>query len=309
MSTTFHANGKLLLTGEYAVLDGAKALAVPTKLGQSLHIKKQAIKKKEVLVWQSVDCHDVSWFKGTFNAETLATIDATDSKVAQKLVHLLQYCVQKNSSFAEELAAAVVTMKLEFERDWGLGSSSTLVYLLAQWANIDPYELQFEVFGGSGYDIACAGAESAIFYQKLSNEVKVESANYSPSFSHQLYFVYLGQKQNSRSGIAHYREVAKADSSIIKKVTQFTDRFYHAKKLQELEQVIEELEAFMSHILQLPTAKSTHFPDYWGAVKSLGAWGGDFVLIISDRGEAATRRYFMDKGKSVFLRFDDLILK
>ena len=34
----FHANGKLLLTGEYAVLDGAKAIGLPTKRGQSLQI-------------------------------------------------------------------------------------------------------------------------------------------------------------------------------------------------------------------------------------------------------------------------------
>ena len=31
---TFYSNGKLLITGEYVVLDGAKALALPTKFGQ-----------------------------------------------------------------------------------------------------------------------------------------------------------------------------------------------------------------------------------------------------------------------------------
>ena len=37
---TFYSNGKLLLTGEYVVLDGAKALAVPTRFGQNLIVKK-----------------------------------------------------------------------------------------------------------------------------------------------------------------------------------------------------------------------------------------------------------------------------
>ena len=36
----FYAKGKLLLTAEYAVLGGAKALGLPTKLGQSLDVTK-----------------------------------------------------------------------------------------------------------------------------------------------------------------------------------------------------------------------------------------------------------------------------
>ena len=35
----FYSHGKLLLTAEYVVLDGAKALALPTKYGQSLTVK------------------------------------------------------------------------------------------------------------------------------------------------------------------------------------------------------------------------------------------------------------------------------
>ena len=38
-SSSFFANGKLLLTSEYLVLDGAKAFAIPTKKGQSLHVE------------------------------------------------------------------------------------------------------------------------------------------------------------------------------------------------------------------------------------------------------------------------------
>ena len=40
MEQNYYSNGKLLLTGEYVVLDGAKALAVPTKFGQLLNIKQ-----------------------------------------------------------------------------------------------------------------------------------------------------------------------------------------------------------------------------------------------------------------------------
>ena len=40
MKQTFYSNGKLLITGEYLVLDGAKAFALPTKFGQNLIIEK-----------------------------------------------------------------------------------------------------------------------------------------------------------------------------------------------------------------------------------------------------------------------------
>jgi len=36
---SFYSNGKLLITGEYLVLDGAKALALPTKYGQGQIVK------------------------------------------------------------------------------------------------------------------------------------------------------------------------------------------------------------------------------------------------------------------------------
>ena len=39
-STTFNSNGKLLISAEYLVVDGAQALAVPTTKGQSLTVKK-----------------------------------------------------------------------------------------------------------------------------------------------------------------------------------------------------------------------------------------------------------------------------
>jgi hypothetical protein len=39
MKKKFYSNGKLLITGEYLVLDGAKAFALPTKKGQNLIMK------------------------------------------------------------------------------------------------------------------------------------------------------------------------------------------------------------------------------------------------------------------------------
>ena len=58
----YYSNGKLLLTGEYVVLDGAKALAVPTKFGQLLNIKQGTNKQFK---WTSLDFDATIWFEDT----------------------------------------------------------------------------------------------------------------------------------------------------------------------------------------------------------------------------------------------------
>ena len=61
--STFYSNGKLLITGEYVVLDGAKSLALPTKFGQNLSVEK--VDSNQLIHWVSYD-HDGSiWFEAT----------------------------------------------------------------------------------------------------------------------------------------------------------------------------------------------------------------------------------------------------
>ena len=60
----YYSNGKLLLTGEYVVLDGALALAVPTKFGQSLTVEPISDK---LIKWTSLDYNKTIWYKNTFS--------------------------------------------------------------------------------------------------------------------------------------------------------------------------------------------------------------------------------------------------
>ncbi len=302
----FYANGKLLLTAEYFVLDGALSLAVPTKFGQSLQVKTLNTDEKN-LHWISRDADQTVWFEGVFKAVSFQ--NGTDAKTGEKLSEILQYCQRMNPDFLKLLAHLQVTTQLSFPRNWGLGTSSTLIYNIAQWAGIDPYKLQFEVFGGSGYDIACADASSAILYQKLKNKPSCEAIDFEPPFEHQLYFVYLGKKQNSREGIARYRERTHKQPELIEEMTALTNLFLKAKTLLELEQIIVTHENLVATTLQLPKVKSLYFNDYWGAVKSLGAWGGDFVLATSHHSENKTVQYFADKGFKTVLNYKDMVLR
>jgi hypothetical protein len=47
------------------------------------------------------------------------------------------------------------------------------------------------------------------------------------------------------------------------------------------------------------------FSDFDGAVKSLGAWGGDFVLAISNEDPTT---YFKSKGYETIIAYKDMIL-
>ena len=73
----FHANGKLLISGEYLVLEGALSLAVPTKKGQSLKFDPTDI---SFLHWKSLDVNGKIWFEAKFNTEEFNIIETSDEK-------------------------------------------------------------------------------------------------------------------------------------------------------------------------------------------------------------------------------------
>jgi mevalonate kinase len=189
MTQTYHANGKLLLTGEYFILDGAVGLALPTKFGQSLSVEASAEKG---IFWKSIDHENKVWLEVQFS-ESLEIISTSNNGIAETLQNILL------TSQISHLKSQITTI-LDFPNDWGLGSSSTLISLLAQYANVDPYELLAKTFGGSGYDIACATANSAITYQLTTHDSRLTTAiNFQPSFSNHLYFVHLGTKSKIRA--------------------------------------------------------------------------------------------------------------
>jgi mevalonate kinase len=194
-----HPHGKLLLSGEYAVLDGAVALAVPVRFGQSLIVSSGT---EPGLTWNSLDHLDQTWFSARFSLPDLALLETSDEKTAQTLLDLLHACRRQEPGFLQSETALLVETRLDFPRGWGLGTSSTLFAALGRWSDTDAYQLLFETLGGSGYDIACAYAEGPIMYQLDEGEPIVEPINWNPTFAHSLYFVYLGKKQDSREGIS-----------------------------------------------------------------------------------------------------------
>ncbi len=299
----FHANGKLLLSGEYFVLDGALALAVPTKQGQNLIVEEQ--ESFAHISWESVDTEGEIWFKALFTAQDLDLVSTSDDAMARRLQQILEAAQRQNPNFLPY--GAIIRTELEFPREWGLGTSSTLLHNIAEWAKIDAYQLLFETFGGSGYDLACAGAESAIFYRLEDKIPHFHAFPFRPAFIDNLYFVYLDKKQNSREGIAHYRAKVKNTPDLVQKISDLTEKMSQADNLSDFESFIKEHEEIVSTTLEMKRAKELYFEDYWGEVKSLGAWGGDFVLVTSDKSYKETAVYFAEQGFEVCLPFSTLV--
>ena len=212
-----------------------------------------------------------------------------------------------------------LTTKLTFPQNWGLGSSSTLISLLAQYANVNPYELLEKTFGGSGYDIACETAKRASTYQLVHSPQSIVDStksidrrpltvDFNPTFSNQLYFVHLNQKQNSRDGIKHYRNLTIDKSEIIEQISELTQKIIHANELDEFCYYLEVHENIISKALNLQKVKDIYFQDFPGTIKSLGAWGGDFVLVASDESPETITRYFREKGFPTILSYNAIIL-
>ena len=307
-SQYFYGHGKLLLSGEYFVLDGAQALSIPTKFGQYLKVKELS-ENSNTLYWVALNHKKEIWLNLVFDKSTLACINS-EEKEAQTLSLILKEARKLNPYFLKEGKDVAVETCLEFPNEWGLGSSSTLLYCISKWSAVNGFELLNNTVGGSGYDIANAGFDSAILYER-KNILKpiIKPIHFQPTFADQLFFVYTGKKQLSTTGIKHYKEVVKDKEKYIKSINYITQSMIECTTLTMFEQLISEHEIIISEVLQLKKVKEILFSDYWGCAKSLGAWGGDFVLLTNTKSEEELKQYLHRKDMKVVFKFDEMISK
>lgn len=303
MIQTFYSNGKLLITGEYVVLDGAKALALPTKFGQNLIVSEG---KNKTIDWKSYDSDGSVWFESLISFESIIAKEIFDEdKIKTTLVEILHHTYLLNPSFITNSEGYSIKTELTFPKFWGLGTSSTLLNNIAQWQQIDAFTLLRNSFGGSGYDVACAQNNTPIVYQLQDEKPIITVIPFHPTFADKIHFVYLNKKQSSKIAIANYynkqsniQKTIPAINSITKKVIDSSDpkEFAHALQQHEIE---------LSAILEMETVQEALFPDFNGTIKSLGAWGGDFVLVISKENPTA---YFKERGYPIVIPYTEMIL-
>ena len=294
-----YSSGKVLLTGEYVILDGALSLASPTKFGQHLKFEEN---QSNLINWKSINLDGKIWFQCSIRNKDLEIKSTSSKKVSDTLIKIINLIREYNPSFLKNNGSDI-SSNLTFDKNWGLGSSSTLISNLATLSGVDPYILNNKIFKGSGYDIACANSISPIVYQLNKGQKIIDEVSFKPPFHEKIYFIYLNKKQSSISEIENYNN--KASDSIINEITNITSMILKCNSLVEYDKLIESHELIISKLLSKPTVKETLFKDFNGSIKSLGAWGGDMVMATS---QSDPNRYFIGKGYSTIFKFEELLL-
>ena len=296
--TSYYSSGQLLLTGEYFVLKGAKAFALPTVMGQTLYVS-QATSQKDMLVWKSYDVDGKVWFWARFSNHLELIETSSPSKAI--LIQRFLTCIldQKPSKFEVPLD---FNFYLDFPLTWGLGSSATLIANLSQWSEIDPY-LLLEIMGGSGYDVACALASTPVLYDLQDRAEKLSNFDYP--FHTQLYFLHLNRKVSSSQSVSKHFIHKNFPQKKIDEVTEMTSQLIKVSSLDDFSLQLNRYDDFISNELGLPTVRQEFFPDYPYPMKYLGAWGGDFCLVVMP--DVGDKGYFFDKGFHTMLSFDEMI--
>jgi len=260
------------------------------------------------LLWESLDMNGKKWFDSTISLFDFSAITTSNQETSDYLQKLLKNAVRLNSEFLSQWNGFKIETQLEFPLDWGLGSSSTLTFLVSEWAEVNPLLLYFKTEDGSGYDVACAFADGPVEYINSPDEVSYTEVDFNPKFTDSIYFVHLGKKQSTAQGIKDYLKAVKNKSALVKAITKITEEIRSVTSLSDFEALLLRHEDLIASHTGFAKVKEQHFSDYSGVVKSLGAWGGDFVLATSDRGADTTKAYFAQKGFDTVISYKDMVL-
>ncbi|MDR6515944.1 GYDIA family GHMP kinase [Chryseobacterium camelliae] len=292
--------GKLMLTSEYFALDGALVLAVPTKLGQEFFF--EVTEDCESMVFWEALHQGKTWLKLVIDYKNWDIAETNIPSAAEFVLNTLKNVQQLSSTRLSGDSSYHIKTNLQFPSDYGLGSSSTLMNNLAEWAAIDPFRLNTLSLGGSGYDIAVAKEKSAVLYQSVP-EIKYDKVIFDPVFKDDLIFIHLNQKQDSREAIRLYRSKIKSPE-LVNEFSDLTKKILLCRELESFSSLMLIHEQKISDFLEIPTVKERFFSDCPVFVKSLGAWGGDFVMSAKFDG---FEDYFWGKGFTSVFNWSDLI--
>jgi mevalonate kinase len=247
-----------------------------------------------------------AWLEFEINPENWEVIRAADMEAALRLLRVLRAASEIRGDI-DWLKGKEVQTELEFDIGWGLGSSSTLISNVAWWAGIDPFLLSRSVSSGSGYDIACARSDKPLLYRMGDVSPAYHPVDFRPPFHEQLAFVYLGKKQDSASSVRNFLNKALVREADITTLSNITEKLSRTGQLDEFEELMREHEQLLSGILGLPTVKEGLFRDYPGAVKSLGAWGGDFAMITMHQEWQPVKSYFSARGMETVIPYREMV--
>ena len=192
---------------------------------------------------------------------------------------------------------------MDFNRSWGLGSSAILINNLSNYFGLDPFEVSKNVTNSSGADIASTKISKPIIFSINDKKPYYKEVHFNPPFSKNLLFVYLNKKQSSEKEVEKFKKIRIEDDEI-RTISEITNQILKCKKIDDFNYLIEKHESIISNKIKKETVKNLLFKDFNGSVKSLGAWGGDFVLAC---GQNNLKNYFKKKGFDISYSFNEMI--
>lgn len=292
-SQSFRGNGKLLISGEYVILEGATGLAIPVRYGQHLDVWSGE-GDEDLLLWQCEDLYEMLWFEASIKKSDGTIITNSNAEVANALKPVIEFIKASNPHWWNQVQR--LKFKIDFPRQWGLGTSSTMIYTLSEATGQDPYEMLRATFGGSGYDIACASANSPILYSRNEfGEAQVETIPFEPLKMDQFVFVYLGNKADTSASINYFKSLGKVPGSLVDEISDISSSLTKARSHEYMMELFQRHEYLIGSYLKMEAVQQKLFSDFKGVVKSLGAWGGDFVCALSED-PMEDYSYFYNKG-------------
>lgn len=304
---SYYKHGKLLLIGEYFVLDGATALAVPTRRGQRFTVSGPEAAPPTELHWIMVDHSGTETRRIVLPRDAWTTVTPSQDPVTDRLRQLFRAAEELRPGCTAVLPGSRIRCELEFPADWGLGSSSTLVGFLAEHLGVNAYALLERTFGGSGYDLACADATGPLLYQRDGTSPKLQEYDWSPEWLGTTYFVHLNRKQNSRQALELY-QTSDVDEETLWEANQDARLLLQASHLRAAARVVTGYERLVADVLGLTPVREEYFSDFDGEIKSLGAWGGDFIWALTERPGEYVRDYFNERGYPTVVGWNEMVL-
>jgi hypothetical protein len=136
----------------------------------------------------------------------------------------------------------------------------------------------------------------------------VDPVVFNPPFADHLFFVYQGQKQSSSKEIKAFLAKVHPDDlqKDIEAVSEISRAVPKCQNIGEFSMLMQCHERIIARCLcQEPVQK--RFPDFEGTLKSLGAWGGDFILAATEWDESQVNAYFKTKGLGVIFGYKDIV--
>lgn len=301
--TTYNSNGKLLITGEYLILKGAMSLAVPVNFGQSMEIIPSY--DEDFFQWFTYQESSLI-FKCCFTPGDLSVTDTSSETMAQYLRNIL-LTARDISRYSDPFRNIKVKTTLDFNIYWGLGSSSSLISNISRWLDIDPFDLLFKVNEGSGYDVACARSEKPLIYKLDKGKPWFRKVDFLPPFHDKLFFIYLGKKQDTLLSVKKFLSKERPMAKEVKRISEISTRILKVNDLSEFDLLLSEHESIIATVTDSKPIKSINFHDFPGTIKSLGAWGGDFILVSCREGEEMVIDYFRKKKMKTVFTFKEMV--